>query len=146
MRRSARRHMPSELNLKWNVARRHTLNNLKLKWIVARRSARRSTLIGSEIRHIHHATKHTNLRSLKLTTNPKIITTHVGLRTRERVRGVNEATRVAPGPGRHAQEPKAARMAVSYTHLQGGEAWPRTRNRWGRLTCVGMECPNMSCV
>jgi hypothetical protein len=29
---------------------------------------------------------------------------------------------------------------------QGGEAWPRTGNQWGRLTCVGTECPDMSCV
>jgi hypothetical protein len=36
---------------------RDTLNNLKLKWIVARRSARRSTLIESEIKLISRATK-----------------------------------------------------------------------------------------
>ena len=29
---------------------------------------------------------------------------------------------------------------------QGGEPWPRMGDRWGRLTCVGTECPYMSCV
>jgi hypothetical protein len=29
---------------------------------------------------------------------------------------------------------------------QGGESWPRMGNQWGRFTCVGMECPYMSCV
>jgi hypothetical protein len=56
--------------------------------------------------------QHANLRSLKLTTNPKIITARVGLRTRERVRGVNEATRVALGPGRRAQGAEATRRGL----------------------------------
>jgi hypothetical protein len=29
---------------------------------------------------------------------------------------------------------------------RGGESWPRTGNRRGRLICVGTECPYMSCV
>jgi hypothetical protein len=97
---------------------------------------RRSTLIGSQIRQIRRATKratqHANLRSLKLTTNPKIITARVGLRTRERVRGVNEATRVAAGPGRRAQGVRAGAGAAPGTGDRAEGPGRRAGGRGGR--------------
>jgi hypothetical protein len=86
-------------------------------------------------------TQHANLRSLKLTTNPKIITARLGVRTRERVRGVNEATRVAPGPGRRAQGAKAARRSRGRAGGRRPRQGAETPRRAGARSHAGGRTP-----